>query len=271
MGNRIIAENVAKEYRIYHRAADKYLDFFFSTGAGDRFLALQDVSFTVAEGESVGFVGLNGSGKSTLANIIAGTAVPTGGSISVDGSISVTSVSGGLVKSLTGLENIVQQGLLIGLTHKQIQEMTPAIVEFADVGPFIDQQVKTYSSGMRSKLAFAINVNIDPDIMVIDEALSVGDPTFTDKCLRKMREFREKGKTIVFVSHALPQVKEFCDRAIWLEGGRMKMDGNSSDVIREYSNFIKTYNALSQEEKKAFTEKLRASQMRRKDENANKE
>ncbi len=270
MDKRIIAENVAKEYRIYHRAADKYLDFFFSTGGGERFCALQDVSFSVTEGESVGFVGLNGSGKSTLANIIAGSAEPSSGKITVNGSTSMTSVSGGLVKSLTGLENIVQQGLLIGLTHKQIQEMTPAIVEFADVGPFIDQQVKTYSSGMRSKLAFAINVNIDPDIMVIDEALSVGDPTFTDKCLRKMREFREKGKTIVFVSHSMPQVRDFCDRAIWLEGGRVKLDGPSDEVVKEYGAFIKTYNALSQEEKKAFTEKLRASQLKRKNASADK-
>ncbi len=270
MDYKIIADQVTKEYRIYHRAADKYLDFFFSIGAVDRFQALQDISFTVAEGESVGFIGLNGSGKSTLANIVAGFSAPTSGTVTVHGSTSMTSVSGGLAKSLTGLENIVQQGLLIGLTHKQIQEMTPSIIEFADVGPFIDQQVKTYSSGMRSKLAFAINVNIDPDIMVIDEALSVGDPTFTDKCLRKMREFREKGKTIVFVSHAMSQVRDFCDRAIWLEGGRVKMDDRAEDVVNEYGAFIKYYNSLSQGEKKAFTEKLRASQLKQKNAMAEK-
>ena len=263
MDKTIIAEHVVKEYRIYHRTTEKYLDFFFSLDRGDRFRALQDISFTVEKGESVGLVGLNGSGKSTLANIVAGTAIPTSGSMTVNGSASMTSVSGGLVKSLTGLENIVQQGLLLGLTHKQIAEKTPSIIEFADVGPFIDQQVKTYSSGMKSKLAFAINVNIDPDIMVIDEALSVGDPTFSNKCLNKMREFRQNGKTILFVSHSLTQVRDFCDRVIWLEGGKQKMDGKAADVISEYSGFIKHYNALSSEEKKDFTEKLRASQLTR--------
>ncbi len=262
MENSIIAEHVTKEYLIYHKTTDKYLDFFFSIGRGDRFCALQDICFSITKGESVGLLGLNGSGKTSLANIIAGSSEPTSGTLTIKGEASMTSVSGGLVSNLTGIENIIQQGLLLGLTHKQIRELTPDIIEFADIGPFIDQQVKTYSSGMKSKLAFAINVNIDPDIMVIDEALSVGDPTFTDKCLRKMQEFRERGKTIVFVSHALQQVREFCDRAIWLEGGRMKMDGKSSDVIREYSNFIKSYNAMSQSDKKRFTEELRASQMR---------
>lgn len=261
MEKTIIADHVTKEYRIYHRPADKYLDFFFSIGRGDRFYALRDICFSVEKGESMGLVGLNGSGKSTLANIIAGVAIPTKGTLSVHGSASMTSVSGGLNKNLTGLENIVQQGLLLGLTHKQIQEMTPSIIEFADVGPFIDQQVKTYSSGMRSKLAFAINVNIDPDVMVIDEALSVGDPTFTDKCLQKMREFRERGKTIVFVSHSMQQIRDFCDRAIWLEGGHMKMDDTAANVVKEYGEFIKSYNALTPEGKKDFTEKLRASQI----------
>ena len=269
MEKAIVAEHVTKEYHIYHGAAEKYLDFFFSIGKGDRFFALRDISFSVDKGESVGLVGLNGSGKSTLANIIAGSAMPTNGTITVQGSASMTSVSGGLVKSLTGLENIVQQGLLLGLTHKQIQEMTPGIIEFADVGPFIDQQVKTYSSGMKSKLAFAINVNIDPDVMVIDEALSVGDPTFTDKCLKKMREFREKGKTIIFVSHNMSQVRDFCDRAIWLEGGHLKMDDRADAVVKEYGAFIKTYNALTPEGKKEFTEKLRASQLERKSEQMN--
>ena len=268
MEKTIIADKVTKEYRIYHGAAEKYLDFFFSIGKGERFQALREISFSVEKGESVGLIGLNGSGKSTLANIIAGSSEPTSGTLTVEGSASMTSVSGGLVRSLTGLENIVQQGLLLGLSHKQIREMTPGIIEFADVGPFIDQQVKTYSSGMKSKLAFAINVNIDPDIMVIDEALSVGDPTFTDKCLKKMREFRERGKTIVFVSHSMPQVRDFCDRAIWLEGGGMKMDAAAEEVVKEYSAFIKTYNALTAEGKKDFTAKLRASQLKRQHEKA---
>ena len=273
MGNMIVAQQVTKEYRIYHSPAAKYFDFFFSTNHGDRFCALRDVSFGVKKGESVGLLGLNGdfivitgtngSGKSTLSNIIAGSLEPSAGTLTVNGSVSMTSVSGGLVTELTGLENIVQQGLLLGLSHKQIKEMTPGIIEFADIGPFIDQQVKTYSSGMRSRLAFSINVNIDPDIMVIDEALSVGDPTFTDKCLRKMREFRENGKTIVFVSHSLPQIRDFCDRAIWLEAGQLKMDGTAADVVGEYSEFISYYNRLNPQKKKEVIRRMRAAQMNR--------
>ncbi len=261
MEDMIVARQVTKEYRIYHRPAEKYLDFFFSTHRGDRFFALRNVSFAIKKGESVGLLGLNGSGKSTLSNIIAGSAEPSSGGLTVAGSVSMTSVSGGLVKELTGLENIVQQGLLLGLSHKQIKEMTPSIIEFADVGPFIDQQVKTYSSGMRSRLAFSINVNIDPDVMVIDEALSVGDPTFTDKCLKKMREFREKGKTIVFVSHSMSQIRDFCDRAIWLEAGRVKMDGEAADVVGEYGEFISYYNRLNPQKKKEITARMRNAQM----------
>ena len=263
MEKTIIADHVTKEYRIYHRTVDKYLDFFFDIGRGDRFQALRDINFNVEKGESIGFVGLNGSGKSTLANIIAGSAMPTSGTMTVIGAASMTSVSGGLVKNLTGMENIVQKGLLLGLTHRQIQEMMPGIIEFADVGPFIDQQVKTYSSGMKSKLAFAINVNIDTDIMVIDEALSVGDPTFSNKCLVKMQEFRSKGKTIIFVSHSMTQIRDFCDRVIWLEGGQMKMDSRAAEVINEYSDFIKFFNEQTPEDKKKFMAKLRASQILR--------
>lgn len=263
MEKMIVAQQVTKEYRIYHSPAEKYLNFFFSTGKGERFYALRDVSFAIEKGESVGLIGLNGSGKSTLSNIIAGSAEPSEGTLTVAGSVSMTSVSGGLVRDLTGLENIVQQGLLLGLTHQQIKEMTPGIIEFADVGPFIDQQVKTYSSGMRSRLAFSINVNIDPDVMVIDEALSVGDPTFTDKCLRKMQEFRERGKTIVFVSHSLSQVRDFCDRAIWLEAGQIKMDGSANDVVGEYSDFISYYNRLNPQKKKEIIGRMRAAQLQR--------
>ncbi len=259
----ILAEKVTKEYRIYHRPGEKYLDFFFATGRGERFFALRDVSFTIGKGEAVGLLGLNGSGKSTLSNIIAGIAEPSEGKMTVEGSVSMTSVSGGLIRDLTGLENIVQQGLLLGLSHKQIKEMTPGIIEFADIGPFIDQQVKTYSSGMRSRLAFSINVNIDPDVMVIDEALSVGDPTFTDKCLKKMQEFRERGKTIIFVSHSMGQVREFCDRAFWLEAGQIKMDGSAADVVGEYGDFISYFNRLNAKKKKEIIGKLRAAQLER--------
>ena len=263
MDKMILAEKVTKEYRIFHRPGEKYLDFFFAMKRGERFFALRDVSFTVERGEAVGLLGLNGSGKSTLSNIIAGIAEPSEGTMTVAGSVSMTSVSGGLIRDLTGLENIVQQGLLLGLSHKQIKELTPGIIEFADLGPFIDQQVKTYSSGMRSRLAFSINVNIDPDVMVIDEALSVGDPTFTDKCMKKMQEFREKGKTIIFVSHSMGQIRDFCDRALWLEAGQIKMDGSADDVVGEYGDFISYYNRLNPQKKKEIIGRLRAAQLER--------
>ena len=171
----IVANNLSKVYNIYTRPWEKYLNFFFPIEFGARFHAIQDVSFSLEKGCSMGLLGLNGSGKSTLANMIAGASSPTSGTLSIDGHVAMTAVSSGLSTLLTGRENIMQKGLLLGLSRRQILELMPEIIEFSELGDVIDQQVKTYSSGMRSKLGFAISINIDPDVLIIDKALSVGD------------------------------------------------------------------------------------------------
>ncbi|MDD3164313.1 MAG: ATP-binding cassette domain-containing protein [Oscillospiraceae bacterium] len=256
----ITLQKVDKVYPIYHKAAEKYLDFFLPKSFGQKFYALRDITFSLEKGTSTALIGLNGSGKSTLANLIAGASAPTSGTLIAEGNVSMTSISAGVSTMLTGLENITQKCLLLGLSYQQIKDLTPQIVEFADLGAFMDQQVKTYSSGMRAKLGFAISVNIDPDVLIIDEALSVGDPTFTKKCLQKMQAFRERGKTIVFVSHSLPQVRDFCDHALWLEAGQIRSMGACGEVTAAYAAFIKEFNAFSRAEQKAYTTRLREKQ-----------
>lgn len=256
----ISAEHISKIYATYPRTVDKYLDFFLPRPFGRRFYAIQDLSFTLEKGCSLGLVGLNGSGKTTLANIIAGASAPTKGNLTINGKVTMTSVSSGVLTALTGRENIMQKCLLLGLNRKEILELMPEIIEFSELGDVIDQQVKTYSSGMRSKLGFAISVNIDPDILIIDEALSVGDQTFTQKCLNKMRSFREQQKTIVFVSHSIPQVRDFCDRALWLEGGQLVQMGDCGEVTEAYTKFIQDFNRLSEQEQKAYKQKIRVRQ-----------
>lgn len=260
----IYVKDLEKVYKVYHKPLERYLDFFLPKEFGERFYAVQDLSFTLEKGRSLGLVGLNGSGKSTLANIIAGVSALTDGHLEIHGNVSMTAVTGGVTPLLTGRENIVQKCLLLGLSRKQIDALMPDIIEFSELGDVIDQQVKTYSSGMRAKLGFAISINIDPDIMVIDEALSVGDPTFTDKCLQRMNAFRAQNKTIIFVSHALPQVRDFCDCAMWLEGGYMKAFGSCDYVTNEYKQFISWFNQLSVKEQKAYKENIRQKQLREK-------
>lgn len=256
----ISVKNLNKVYPIYENSRERYMDFFLPGSYGKRFCALHDISFQLEKGHSLGLLGMNGSGKSTLANIIAGATSATSGSVETIGSISMSSISGGLNLYLTGMENITQRCLLLGLNHKQIKELSDGIVEFSELGSFINQPAKTYSSGMRSKLSFAISVNVDPDILVIDEALSVGDPTFTEKCLKKMRAFQESGKTIIFVSHAASQVRDFCDQALWLEGGKMRQFGECREVGRKYAEFIREFNAMTPEEQKTYKNKIRNEQ-----------
>ncbi|MBM6665309.1 ABC transporter ATP-binding protein [Flavonifractor plautii] len=256
----ITAEHITKVFCTYSRTRDRYLDFFLPGEFGNRFYALRDVSFTLEKGHSLGLVGLNGSGKSTLANIIAGASAPTTGNLTINGTVSMTSVSSGVLPALTGRENIMQKCLLLGLNKKDILRLMPEIIEFSELGDVIDQQVKTYSSGMRSKLGFAISINIDPDILIIDEALSVGDQTFTQKCLNRMRAFRQQGKTIVFVSHSISQMRRFCDQALWLEGGQVVQIGSSQEITAAYAKFIEHFNSLPEEEQKAYKQNIRKRQ-----------
>lgn len=257
----ISAEHISKIYATYPKVWEKYLDFFLPKAFGRRFYAIQDLSFTIEKGQSLGLVGLNGSGKTTLANIIAGASALSVGKLTIKGTVTMTSVSSGVLTALTGRENIMQKCLLLGLNRKEILELMPEIIEFSELGDVIDQQVKTYSSGMRAKLGFAISINVDPDILVIDEALSVGDPTFTQKCLKRMRAFRERGKTIVFVSHAMPQIRDFCDQAMWLEGGRIRQFGECREVTESYGAFVSWYNGLTPDKQKEYRESLSRKQV----------
>ena len=214
------------------------------------FYALKDLSFEIQKGQVVGILGTNGSGKSTMALVLSGIASPNEGEMIVNGEQALIAINTGLNNQLTGLENIELKGALLGLSKKRINEITEGVIEFAEIGDFLYQPVKKYSSGMRSRLGFAINLCLDPDILIIDEALSVGDKGFAQKCLNKMKELKAQGKTIIFISHSLPQVRQFCDSALWLEGGKLREYGEINTVCDHYAEYVDYYNGLTDKEKK---------------------
>lgn len=216
------------------------------------FVALQNINLEFHQNEIIGLIGLNGSGKSTLASIITGITYPTEGEVKVTGEVNMLSASSGMVEQLTGLENIRYKGLLLGLNEKEIKAVRDDIIAFADIGEHIAQPLRTYSSGMRSRLGFAISVHMNPDILIIDEALSVGDNSFSDKCLAKMNEFKEKGKTILFVSHAVTQMKSFCDKVVWLHRGAIIGIEKPENIIMPYCGFTREFNAMTTEERNSL-------------------
>ncbi len=215
-----------------------------------RFYALKDISFKIPQGEVVGILGTNGSGKSTLSVILAGISEVDEGEMIVQGEQALIAINTGLNQQLTGLENIELKGALLGLSKKRIKEITEGVIEFAEIGDFLYQPVKKYSSGMKSRLGFSINLCLDPDILIVDEALSVGDKGFAQKCIDKMEELKNEGKTIVFISHSLVQVREFCDTAMWIEGGMLKEYGDIESVCDHYAEYVDYYNSLSNADKK---------------------
>ncbi len=254
MTKSVVVKNLTKRYKLYSSNKEKMMDIFLPKSYGEPFYALRDVSFEAEKGDTIGFVGINGSGKSTLSNIIAGIVPETSGSVEIDGQASLIAVAAGLNNQLTGRENIELKCLMLGFSKEKIKALEPDIIEFAELGKFIDQPVKSYSSGMRSRLGFAISVHTDPDVLIIDEALSVGDKAFGEKCLEKMQEFKERGKTMFFVSHSIGQMKKFCEKAIWLEFGKVKMEGSIKDVIPAYEKFMDDYKKMSNKEKKQYRE-----------------
>ena len=235
----ITVDRVTQRFRVIHERPDSirelFAKFFRHESRFHDFDAVKDVSFEIRAGEMVGIIGPNGSGKSTLLKIIAGIYRPTAGSVRLNGTIApLIELGAGFHSELTGRENILLNGLLLGFSKREMQQREQKIVEFADIGDFIDAPVKQYSSGMYTRLAFAVATAVDPDILVLDEILAVGDAAFQMKCFEKMQQFRRSGKTILFVTHALQQVIDNCDRAILLQHGRIIGDGRPEAVIQTY-------------------------------------
>ena len=231
--------NVTKEYKLYKNDKDRFKDLFF----GKRYVpykALDNLNITLPEGEVIGILGKNGSGKSTLLKMVTGVTFPTEGSLEVNGTVSaLLELTAGFDGELTGRENIYLKGYGLGLSKDYIEKKMDSIIEFAEIGEYIDQPVRMYSSGMKSRLGFAISINIDPDILVVDEVLAVGDEIFRKKCMDKMNEFKDSGKTILFVSHSIGQIKSFCTKGMWLHKGKLLFYDNIDRVARLYDRYLK--------------------------------
>lgn len=203
----------------------------------NRFTALKEISFEIQKGDCVGIIGPNGSGKSTILKLIAGVMSPTAGTIDVHGKISpLIELGAGMHPELTGRENIYLNGAILGLKRKQIDQHFQSIVDFSELLEFIDQPVKHYSSGMYMRLAFSIAIHVDPEILIVDEILAVGDTAFQSKCFGKMEEFKNRGVTIIFVSHSLGQVQSFCTRAIYLNHHQIQYDGSPTEAATRYTH-----------------------------------
>ncbi|MFK4897989.1 ATP-binding cassette domain-containing protein [Lactococcus petauri] len=258
---KIKASFITKRFELIdaNKGKSRIRDLFFPT-TYKTFWALRNVSFEMKEGECIGVIGLNGAGKSTLSNIISEQIAPTTGQIDINGEVSIIAAGAGMQNNISGRENIRLKGLMLGMKNKEIKAKMQEIIDFSELGPFIDQPVKTYSSGMRAKLGFSIMVHQDPDIMIIDEGLSVGDKTFVDKAQKKMFEFRDKGKTILLVSHDMRTIKEWCDRVIWLNHGEVKAYGRTDEVLPEYEKFVNWFKALPKKEQEYYKKEQRQAQ-----------
>lgn len=237
----IKVEHVSKVYKLYDKSSQRLRE---SLGLTRKKLhtehyALQDLSFNVAEGETVGIIGTNGSGKSTILKIITGVLSPTGGTVKVNGRISaLLELGAGFNMEYTGIENIYLNGTMMGFSREEIDGKMEAILEFADIGEFVYQPVKTYSSGMFVRLAFAVAINIEPEVLIVDEALSVGDVFFQNKCYHKFEEFKKMGKTILFVSHDLNSISRYCDRVILLNKGEKLAEGIPKEMVDLYKKVL---------------------------------
>jgi ABC-type polysaccharide/polyol phosphate transport system ATPase subunit len=242
---RILFQDVVQRFRVIHERPDTlreaFAHLFRNRTSYYNFEALKGISFTIGDGEVVGIVGRNGSGKSTILKIMAGVYRPTSGLVKVSGKVAaLIELGAGFHAELTGRENILINGLLLGLSKHGIREREKQIVDFAELSEFIDSPVKQYSSGMYMRLAFAIATAVDPDILLIDEILAVGDATFQQKCIARIDDFRRRGKTIVFVSHSAATIRTICNRAILIHDGKIAEDGPADQVLS-------TYEALSQQ------------------------
>ena len=255
MSYAVKVENVTKKYKIYTNGAKKSAMINpFSKKKVDEFIALSDVSFEIARGEIVGIIGNNGAGKSTMLKILSGVAFQNGGTVDVKGRISsLIELGAGFNPELTGISNIYFNGSIMGMSKSEIDKVKDKIIDFAELGDFINQPVKNYSSGMYARLAFAVAINIDPDILIVDEILSVGDVGFQQKCMAKFDEFKKQGRTIIYVSHGLSTIQTYCERAIWLEKGKVRDIGPAFDIVEDYYRSMMD-KGEEVEESKAFVE-----------------
>ena len=238
----IQVNNLVKTYKLYDHPKDRLKEALGIGKKKKRYKehdALKGVDLTIYKGETVGIIGTNGSGKSTILKIITGVLNPTSGSVTVDGRISaLLELGAGFNMEYNGIENVYLNGTMMGFSKKEIDAKLPAILEFADIGDYVNQPVKTYSSGMFVRLAFAVAINIDPEILIVDEALSVGDVFFQAKCYHKFEEFKEMGKTIVFVSHDLSSISKYCDRVVLLNQGVKLGEGTPKQMIDAYKQVL---------------------------------
>ena len=235
--DRIMVNNVSKIFYVFMDKANSLKEkmLFWKRNKRETREVLKDINLTIKNGEAVALIGVNGSGKSTLLKLMTKIIYPTRGEIVTNGKLtSLLELGAGFHPDFSGRENIYFNASIFGLTKKQIDARLEEIIEFSELRDFIDNPVRTYSSGMFMRLAFAVAINVDADILLVDEILSVGDQHFQEKCLNKMKELKAQGKTMVFVTHSLGSARELCDRAVWLNKGRIQLDGDVNEVIDEY-------------------------------------
>lgn len=253
-------ENLCKNYKMFARKKNRMIETMFPMiEKHGVFKAMENLNLEVKKGEVLGVLGKNGAGKSTLLKMITGVVTPTSGTIKINGKISsLLELGTAFNPELTGVENIYQHGQVMGLTPEQIEKKKPEIIEFADIGDHLYQPVKTYSSGMFARLAFACAINVDPDILIVDEVLSVGDMAFQLKCFKKFEQFKEKGKTILFVTHNISDVLRNCTRTIIIDSGRKIFDGSVKDGVERYKKIIVGLDPEESKEEQITDEQLLA-------------
>jgi ABC-type polysaccharide/polyol phosphate transport system ATPase subunit len=235
----IKVEGISKKFKLYHSPADRIKEIIFRRPYHRNFSALENISFEVGPGQTLGIIGQNGAGKSTLLKILSGIVIPDSGTIQVDGKVTgLLELGTGFNPEMTGLQNIYMNGTLIGMTRDEIDRKKQTIIDFSELGDFINEPIKTYSSGMTMRLAFSIAIHADPVCFLVDEALSVGDAYFQQKCMRKIQEFRAGGGSIVFVSHDMNAVRVLCNSAIMLDHGQIIDNGEPKDVVDLYQNIV---------------------------------
>lgn len=257
-------KHITKTYAMYAKPTDRLKEAldFRRRSYHDTFYALNDVNIHVKKGEMIGFIGENGSGKSTLLKIITGVLTPTSGEMQINGNIAaLLELGSGFNPEYSGYDNIYLNGMVLGFSKEQVDEMVDDIISFADIGDHLYQPVKTYSSGMFVRLAFAVAINVDPEILIVDEALAVGDLEFQLKCMEKFTEFRNAGKTILFVSHDVNAVRRFCDRVYWLKNGVVENEGETMEVTEEYENFLKRKSLKTVDREKSVVEEHSAPEI----------